>query len=83
MRTIADYQKKENGVLGHVMRRNSIENLSLTRKMNGKDRGRQRMTYLDNVKYWTNIINENDLIHACQDREVWKRMIVDALGHDT
>ena len=70
--------------LGHVMRRDNVENLSLTGKMNGKRaRGRQRMTYIDNVKYWTNIINGNHLIHACQGREVWKRMAVDALGQDT
>ena len=37
--------------LGHVMRRKSIENLLLTGKVGGKRaRGRQRMTYLSNIK---------------------------------
>ena len=70
--------------LGHVMRRKGVENLSLTGKMEGKRaRGRQRMTYLSNIKEWTNRTNGNELIQACQDREVWRSMIVDALAHDT
>ena len=41
--------------LGHVMRRKGIENLSLTGKVEGKRaRGRQRMTYLSNIKEWAN-----------------------------
>ena len=50
--------------LGHVMRRKGIENLSLTGKVEGKRaRGRQRMTYLNNIKEWTG----NEIIQACQD----------------
>jgi len=41
------------------------------------------MTYLDNVKYWTDTTKGNDLINACKGREIWKRMNVDTLGHDT
>ena len=70
--------------LGHVIRRKGIENLSLTGKVEGKRaRGRQRMTYLNNIKEWTNRTNGNELIQACQDREVWRCMIVNALAHDT
>ena len=77
-------KKRKMTFLGHVMRRNSIENLSLTGKVEGKRaRGRQRMAYLNNVKDWANITNGSDLTHACQDREVWKHMIADALWHDT
>ena len=76
-------KKRKMTFLGHVMRRNSIENLSLTGKVEGKRaRGRQRMAYLNNVKDWANITNGSDLTHACQDREVWKHTIADALGHD-
>ena len=76
-------KKRKMMFLGHVTRRNSVENLSLTGKVEGKRaRGRQGMTYLDNVKDWTNTTNGSDLIHACQDRVVWKRMIIDALGYD-
>ena len=83
MRTITDNQNKKTTLLGHVTRKNGIENLSLTGKVEWKRaRGRQRMTYLDNVK-WSNATNGSDLIQTCQDREVWKRMIVNALVHGT
>ena len=57
------------------MQRKGIENLSLTGKVEGKRaRGRQRMTYLSNIKEWTNTANGDELIQACQDREIWKSM---------
>ena len=82
-------KKRKMTFLGHVMRRKgienlSIENLSLTGKVEGKNaRGRQRMTYLSNIKEWTNRTNGNELIQACQDREVWRHMILNVLAHDT
>ena len=58
-------------LLGHVMRRKGIGNLSLAGKIGGRRaRGRQRMTYLNKVKEWTRRKNGNELIQACQDREV-------------
>ena len=76
--------KMELPSLGHVMRKDSIENLSWTGKVVGKRaRDRQKVTFLDNVKNWSNNTNGSDLIHACQDKEVRKHMIVDTLGHDT
>ena len=63
--------------------KSSIANLSLTGKVEGKRaRGRQNMIYRDNVKDFTNTANGSDLIHACEDRKVWKRIIVDTLVHD-
>lgn len=50
-------------------------------------RDRQRLTYLNNVKEWTNTANRNDFIQACEERErdgdVWGSMIVNLLTHDT
>ena len=70
--------------LGHVIHRKGIENLSLTGKVEGKRaRGRQRMMYLNNIKEWTNKTNGNEIIQACQDREVWRSKIVNALAHGT
>ena len=84
MRAITDSQKRKMTFLGNFITTNSIENLSLTGKVEGKVvRGRQRMTYLDNMKEWINIRNGNELIHAFLEREVWKRMIFDAIAHDT
>ena len=77
-------KKRKMTFLGHVMRKKGIENLSLTGKVEGKKaRGRQRTTYLCNMKDWTNRTNGNELIQTCQDREVWRSMIVNALTHDT
>ena len=70
--------------LGHVMGRNGIENLSLTGKTEGKRaRGGQRMSYLNNIKEWTNTANGNEIIQTCQETEAWKYMIINALVHDT
>ena len=66
------------------MRRSGIKNLTLSGKVEGKRaRGRQRMTYLSNIKEWTGKINGNELIQAYQDREVWRSMIINALVHGT
>ena len=47
------------------MRRKEIENLSLTGKVECKKaRGRQRMTYLSNIKDWTNRTNGNELMNS-------------------
>ena len=57
-------------ILGYVMRRKGIENLSLTGNIHGKRvRGRHRMTYLSNIKEWTKMANGNYLIQTCQERE--------------
>ena len=66
------------------MRREGIENLSLTGKVEGKRAiSRQRMTYLSNIKEWINRTNGNELIQACKDREIWRSMIANALAHET
>ena len=63
-------------LLGHVMRRDSIVNLSLTGNVKGKRaRRKQKMTYLDNAKNWANTTNRSD--------HIWKHMIIDTLGGDT
>lgn len=70
--------------LGHVMRRNCIENLTITGKIEGKrTRGRQRMTYIDNIKNWIKISKANNVLHATYDRKKWKGMVVNAITHDT
>ena len=41
------------------------------------------MTYISNIKDWTDTLNANDVLHATQDRERWKSMAVNALAQDT
>ena len=65
--------------LGHVMRRERTECLIVAGKMEGKRaRGRQRMTYMDNVKQWTGKSSSNSLLQATRDRKIWKNMVVNA-----
>ena len=66
------------------MPRNGVENLSVTGKIEGKRaKGRQRMTYLNNIKEWTNTGNRNEIIQTCQERSMELCMSVNALVHDT
>ena len=70
--------------LGHVMRRNGTKNLAIAGKIEGKRaRGRQRQTYISNIKDWTGNSNANDVLHATYDRQRWKSMVVNALAQDT
>ena len=67
-----------------MSRRNGTENLAITGKIEGRRaKGCQRMTYISNIKDWTDTLNANDVLHATQDRERWKNMAVNALAQDT
>jgi len=57
--------------LGHVMRKNGLEKLVVTGKIEGiRARGRQRMKYLDRLgTCWPNNITA---LEATEDTELWK-----------
>ena len=58
--------------LGHVIRKDGVEKLALTGKIEGKrDRGRQRLKYLDQFGAKSN----TEFIHSAQEREDWRSMI--------
>ena len=59
--------------LGHVLRADGVEKLSLTGKIEGKrDRGRQRTKYLDQFGI---SITHCDFIRGSYDRDNWREMI--------
>jgi len=73
--------KRQLEFFGHVLRRNGLEKLVVTGKIEGaRARGRQRMKYLDSLgTCWPNNITLLELIKATEDAELWKHMTADAL----
>ena len=77
-------RKRQATFFGHVMRREKMEHLVTTGKIEGKRaRGRQREKMLDGLAKWMGTEGVNNLIRETFDREVWKDMIVDAYQQDT
>jgi len=72
-------RKRQLEFFGHIMRKEGLEELFLTGKIEGsRDRGRQRTTFLKNIAKWTGI-SEVDLIRIAKDREKWTVMVADVL----
>ena len=69
---------------GHIMRKQELEALSATGKIEGtRSRGRQRQTYLKSLSEWANV-SSITILHETRDRKRWKSMIANALrGHGT
>ena len=67
---------------GHVMRK-GLEELFITGKIEGRrDRGRQRLTYLDSMAKWTGVPRE-ELLRMSKDRSGWNFMIANDIRHGT
>ena len=76
-------RKRQLEFFGHVMRKEGLEELFITGKIEGRrDRGRQRLTYLDSMAKWTGVPKE-ELLHKSKDRDKWKFMIANVIGHGT
>ena len=76
-------RKRQLEFFGHVMRKEGLEELFITGKIEGRrDRGRQRLTYLDSMAKWTGVPKE-ELLHTSKDRDKWKFMIANVIGHGT
>ena len=75
--------------LGHVMRKEGLENLMLMGRIEGKrDRGRQRRKFLGALKEqvaknWRNGIRASKILHITRDRKNWNIMIVNICGQGT
>ena len=70
--------------VGHIMRREGLENLITTGKIEGnRGRGRQRGKMLEGLAKWIGMEKVTLLLSATRDREVWKDMIVNAMKQDT
>ena len=87
MKTI---RKRQIEFLGHVMRKEGLEELMLTGRVNGKrSRGRQRLTYLESLSKWmTEQVDETEkmqvarlkILRTAKDRELWRTMVVNVRG---
>ena len=70
--------------LGHFVRHHHVEiegKITLVKSKEEEDgRGRQKITYLQSLNKWAtnNTLSCNELIHVCNNRVAWRRMITNA-----
>ena len=65
--------------LGHVLRKQELEDVALTGKIEGKRaRGKQRLAYISSLSQWVGK-SERDILRSAKDREVWKSMATNVL----
>ena len=68
-------RRKKLQYFGHLMRHNNICKTLLEGHINGKrNRGRPRMSWLDNITEWTGCSYEQT-VRICMDRRRWKSII--------
>ena len=81
---IGKVQKRKSTLVGHIVRKERIENLIITGKMEGKrSRGRQRKKMLDDVGNWLGMTKMTELLEFARRKEVWNDMIAHAARHGT
>ena len=82
-RLVKTIRKQQLEFLGHCVRKNDLEYLFLTGKIEGKrDRGRQRATYLQNVAAWVNM-DSIALLRLARNRKKWHSMIAKVMRYGT
>ncbi|GFR99125.1 hypothetical protein ElyMa_001036500 [Elysia marginata] len=76
--------KRQATFVGHIMRREGLENLLTTGKLEGgRGKGRQREKMLDGLTSWMKAERVMELLLATRDRDVWKDMIANAMEQGT
>lgn len=81
---IRSIMRRQARFFGHVMRRQQLENLVTTGKMEGKrGRGRPRVKFLDRLTKWHGRRRPTEIIRDTQNRTLWRGMIADAFWHGT
>jgi ribosomal 50S subunit-associated protein YjgA (DUF615 family) len=66
---ISTIRKRQLEFLGHVMRKEGLENLSVTGKICGKrSRGRQRLTFMASLSKWSQL-SVQELLITAKDRQ--------------
>ncbi|GFR80492.1 endonuclease-reverse transcriptase [Elysia marginata] len=77
-------RKRQAEFVGHVRRRNQLENLVTTGKFDGKrGRGRPREKMLDSLADWMNIEKPSEMIRKMSCRVGWRSLIAHASRHGT
>ena len=74
---IATIRARQLNFLGHILRENKLEKLTLQGKIEGRRaRGRQRMKYMDSLLKDNNRISGmRELMRLAEDRKSWRSMI--------
>ena len=88
MKLILEIRTKQMRFLGHLMRKDGLENLALTGKLEGKrNKGRKQSLWVANLNEWIGEkgakYQEVALFEKARDRELWKSMIAHITGHGT
>ena len=75
-------RRRQMRFLGHVMRREQLENVSLTGRISGaRGRGRPRIKYMDGLrKAIGEGLRTGEILQMTRDREVWKSMIANVFS---
>ncbi|GFR60265.1 ankyrin-1 [Elysia marginata] len=77
-------RKRQATFVGHIMRREGLENLLTMGKLEGgRGKGRQREKMLDGLTSWMKAERVTELLLALRDRDVWKDMIANAMEQGT
>lgn len=72
-------RKQQSKFFGHIMRRETLEHLVTTGKLEGKrSRGRQRMKMIDGITSWLETGEATTTIRRVRDRDGWRDMIAHA-----
>ena len=72
-------RKRQMKFFGHVMRREGLEHLAVTGKIEGKKgRGRPRVGYVKALSTWANV-EAKELIKTAKNRVEWRAMTANAL----
>ena len=79
---LENIRRRQLRFLGHVIRRDQLENLSLTGRVEGsRGRGRPRLKYMDSLKKIVgNGMSAVQIIQMSRSREEWKSMVANVFN---
>jgi hypothetical protein len=70
--------------VGHALRRDKLENLVTTGKLDGKrSRGRQKEKSLDGLASWMRCGSVVEMFSSYRDRTLWRSIVAHAVQHGT
>ena len=83
-RLLKTIRSRQLSFLGHVMRKEGLENLAVTGKVCGKrGRGRQRIAFMKSLSTWTGV-SEREMLEKAKNRTLWRSMTACVFqGHGT
>ena len=78
-------RKRQLTFLGHIHRKNSVERLVTTGKIDGKkSRGRPRIAFVDSLRKWTELdVTNTDFMRMAEDRQQWRAMVANVCNRQS